>query len=103
MVISSGSAREFLNYLAKDIKPYFSKVFSSISDYKQVKTPHFFSTVCREIGADPAEVVHVGDNLQFDFHHPMKAGIRSFYLDRQGQKGTVESVSTLSDLASLLL
>ena len=82
LIISSSSAREFLPYLLDGIDRYFARVFSSISDYGQLKNPEFYLTVCREMGVEPGQMVHVGDSWQFDFLAAKEIGIKVFHIDR---------------------
>ena len=102
LVIASGSAREFLNHLLKDVKLYFARIFSSISDYRQLKTKDFYLEVCRELNVLPSQVVHVGDNWQFDYDNPRQVGIQAFHLDRNGQAYSGKSVENLRQLQSCL-
>lgn len=85
LIVASGSSREFLSHLLKDVESYFTKVFSSISDYKQLKTRDFYLEVCQKLRIFPHQIVHVGDNRQFDFDIPQQIGIKAFHLDRRGQ------------------
>lgn len=96
LIVASGSMREFLRHLLHDIEPYFSRVFSSLSDYRQLKTPEFYLQICRAIGVHPEEVAHVGDNRDFDFIAPQKVGIRAFHLDRKGEHG--DALTSLAEL-----
>lgn len=96
LIVSSGSMREFLRHLLEHIEPYFDRVFSSLSDYWQLKTPEFYHEVCREMGVRPEQVVHVGDNREFDFVSPRKVGIHAFHLDRSGQHE--ECLTSLAEL-----
>jgi len=102
LVIATGSTREFLNHLLKDIKPYFARIFSSISDYRQLKTKDFYLEVCQELETSPSRVAHIGDNWQFDYENPRQAGIRAFHLDRKGQVNCGESVGNLKQFQSHL-
>lgn len=103
LVVASGSAREFLQHLLKDIEPYFDRVFSSISDYKQLKTKAFYSGICQELRVSPNQIIHVGDNRQFDYDNPQQVGIKAFHLDRNGKDNCRESVTDLRQLQSRLL
>lgn len=96
LIVSSGSMREFLCLLLEEIEPYFSRVFSSLSDYRQLKTPEFYYEVCKEMGVRPEQIVHVGDNREFDFVSPRKVGIHAFHLDRNGQHE--ECLTSLAEL-----
>jgi len=85
MVITSNSAREFLNFELEhtDIKHYFKHIFSSTSDFHEVKKKaDFYAKICKLLNTPPNEVAHVGDNWKFDFEVPRSLGIAAFYLDR---------------------
>jgi len=102
LIITSGTPLELLHFLSQDIKPYFAHVFSSISHYRQLKSPDFYHRVCEEMGVKPSQVIHVGDNWQFDFLNSRQAGIHAFHIDRLGGKHR-ESLSDLTQLKHLLL
>jgi FMN phosphatase YigB (HAD superfamily) len=102
LVVASGTPLELLHRLLQDIKPYFARIFSSISHYKQVKNPDFYLRICEEMGVKPSQVIHVGDNWQFDFLNARQAGINAFYIDRSG-KNHQESLSDLIQLKRLLM
>lgn len=102
LVVASGSTRDFLNHLLQDIEPYFARIFSSLSDYKQLKTSEFYSKLCREIEARPEQIVHVGDNWQFDFVAPSEVGIRAFHLNRRRQADFGNSLTNLIELKAHL-
>jgi len=102
LVIASGTPIELLELLLRDIRPLFARVFSSVSHYRQLKNPAFYQAICGEMGVEPAEVIHVGDNWQYDFLNSAQAGINAYYLDRSG--GDRESsIRDLSELTRLLL
>jgi HAD superfamily hydrolase (TIGR01549 family) len=100
LVVASGSTRDFLRHLLQDIEPYFSDIYSSITDYRQLKTPEFYSKICQEMRVEPKQVVHIGDNWQFDFIAPSEIGIKAFYLDRKRQ--TQNSMADLLQLKAYL-
>jgi len=102
LVVASGSTRDFLHHLLQDIEPYFTHIFSSLTDYKQLKTAEFYLKMCRTMGVKPGQVVHVGDNWQFDFVAPSEVGIQAFYLDRKRQNNHRNSVASLLQLKAHL-
>ncbi len=103
LIVASGSPREFLRHLLRDIEPYFAEVFSSISDYKQLKTSDFYLKVCQAMEIQPEQVVHVGDNWQFDFVAPKEVGIHAFHLDRREKTNHQDSLMSLAQLETHLL
>jgi putative hydrolase of the HAD superfamily len=103
LIVVSCSTREFLPYLLASIEGYFERVFSSVSDYAQIKTPEFFLEVCRQMGISPEEMAHVGDLWEQDFIAPRDADIRAFHLDRRGERKDGSSLRSLADLETRLL
>ncbi len=103
LTVASGSPREFLHHLLRDIKPYFHRIFSSISDYKQIKTNDFYQKICQELDVPPQQILHIGDNWQFDFVAAQEIGIQALYLDRKGQNNHPGSLTDLAQLKSYLL
>lgn len=102
LTIASGSPHEFLEHLLMDIEPYFTRIFSSVSDYGQVKTEEFYRKMVAELDAKPEQIVHIGDNRQFDFLAPSALGIKSYYLERQVPAKFADSLNNLRQLVDLL-
>jgi 5'-nucleotidase len=100
--VASGTPRPFLHHLLRDVEHSFASIFSSTTDFKQVKTADFYKNMCLRLGMEPGQVLHVGDNRQFDFLEPASVGIRAFYLDRKGESGDPASLSDLTQLIGLL-
>jgi HAD superfamily hydrolase (TIGR01549 family) len=101
LIVASGTPLELLHCLLRDIKPYFVRIFSSVSHYRQLKSPDFYLRICEEMGVKPGQVIHVGDNWQFDFLNARQAGINALYIDRLGRDHQ-ESLSDLTQLKHLL-
>jgi len=102
LIVASGTPLELLHCLLRDIKPYFVRIFSSVSHYRQLKSPDFYLKLCEEMGVKPNQVIHVGDNWQFDFLNAQQAGVNAFYIDRSGRNHQ-ESLSDLTQLKRLLI
>ncbi|MDH4067524.1 MAG: HAD family hydrolase [Dehalococcoidia bacterium] len=102
LIVASGTPLELLHCLLRDIKPYFVRIFSSVSHYKQVKTPDFYLRICEEMSVKPGQVIHVGDSWQFDFLNARQAGLNAFYIDRSGENHQ-ESLSDLTQLKQFLV
>jgi len=102
LIVVSCSTREFLPYLLDGIEGYFARIFSTVSDYGQIKTPEFYLKVCRQMGVSPQEMAHVGDLWEQDFIAAKEAGIKAFHLDRSGKRKDGRSLSSLTDLEKRL-
>ncbi len=106
LVVASGSAREFLdvNLARSNLRPYFTRVFSSVSDYRMIKKkPEFFERVCESLGVAPAQLLHVGDDPFFDFEVPRKLGVRSVLLDRSRRRSGEWVIHDLRGVEKLLV
>jgi len=103
LIVVSCSTREFLPYLLDGIEGYFARIFSTVSDYGQVKTPEFYLEVCRQMGVSPREMAHVGDLWEQDFLAAKQAGLKAFHLDRKGERKDGSSLVSLADLEARLL
>jgi len=102
LIVVSCSTRDFLPYLLDGIEGYFARVFSTVSDYGQIKNPQFYLEVCRQMGVSPWEMAHVGDLLEQDFLAPKEAGLKAFHLDRRGERKDSNSLESLEDLEKRL-
>jgi putative hydrolase of the HAD superfamily len=83
---------------------YFDRIFSATSDFGDVKkTARFYHRICEILGANPQEIVHVGDHFEFDYLVPRTLGIHAFYLDRSGGKRGDFVLCDLKELEKKLL
>lgn len=98
LIVCSGTPRDFLVHLLKDIGGYFTDIFSSTSDFKSVKNGVFYTGVCQKLNCTPQQVVHIGDNYQFDFHEPLQVGLQAYYLNRAESDSREHMIGSLLEL-----
>ena len=106
LVLTSNAGREFIDVEmeATGLRRYFDRIFSATSDFGEVKkTIGFYRQICQILGANPEEIVHIGDHYEFDYLVPRTLGIQAFYLDRSGQHKGDFVISNLEDLKKRLL
>jgi FMN phosphatase YigB (HAD superfamily) len=99
LIVISNAAREFVDIETREanIGRYFTRAFSTTSDFKEVKkTAHLYKQICDIMGVKSFETIHVGDHYEFDYLVPKGLGIEAYYLDRNGKGPT--DVSTVRDL-----
>ena len=85
LIIVSNAAKEFIEIEVDvlSIKPYFSNIFSAVSDFgKTKKDKEVYELICRKIQIEKKHIVHVGDNYEFDYLSAKKAGIKAYFLSR---------------------
>ena len=106
LIIISNAKREFIEIQLEEtkLKPYFTHVFSSLSDFNKVKKlPEVYKHILTLLKIQPHEIIHVGDSKEFDYVSPQKIGIKSFYLNREKtEKGNhiLNSLSVLENVVS---
>ena len=105
LIIISNAKREFIDIQVNEtkIKPYFSHIFSSISDFDTVKKkPSVYKQICDKINIKPDEMIHVGDSKEFDYESPRKLGIKSIYINREKEIKNKDIINSLNDLTNIL-
>jgi HAD superfamily hydrolase (TIGR01549 family) len=105
LVVVTNGHREFLDFELSQAKIncFFERVFSSTSDFGLVKktvTP--YQKVCNILDVSPEEMVHVGDDVIFDFDVPKRLGILAFHLDRKGEHEGEFVVRSLTEFGEKL-
>lgn len=101
LIVVTNAATEFAEILTKDIKSYFSHVFSATSDFKVLKSsPRLYELVCEKLAIAPKDLTHVGDHRKFDYSVPRTAGVQAFLLDRNRDTSNGFVVKNLQDFCS---
>ena len=103
LIISSNTIREFLQVQLRKLPSVFRHVFSAPSDFGTVKDPDFYSRISDLIGVELGAIIHVGDNVAFDYEAPREAGMIAFHLDRSGDSGRDHVIRTLVDFEERLI
>ncbi|MFO8102188.1 MAG: HAD family hydrolase [Dehalococcoidia bacterium] len=104
LIMVSNACREFLDVETASISKYFTRIISCVSDFGEVKkTPEFYLKLCQSINKKPEEIIHIGDNWQFDFVAPREAGLQAIYLDRTNESSGNNVIHKLSELKNALL
>ncbi|MDG6218815.1 MAG: HAD family hydrolase [Candidatus Thermoplasmatota archaeon] len=100
LIVSSAAMKPFILIELKtaDLLDYFSSFFSATSDTQTVKkNPLFYKMIAEKLQCEPKEIIHVGDNHEFDYVTPIKAGLHAFYLDRSMSTKGEHVVSNLTE------
>jgi len=101
LIIVTNARREFveLELRKAKIENYFDRVFSSTSDFGVIKkTVNLYQRVCGILEISPQEMIHVGDDRNFDFDVPRGLGIVAFHLDRTGEHKGELVIHSLEEL-----
>lgn len=101
LIIISNARREFVNLEISQTKigSFFEKIFSATSDFNSTKKdPKIYLNICKICKILPSEMIHIGDDYKFDFETPIKLGIKSLYLDREGKEKGKFVVNSLNEV-----
>ncbi len=89
VVIATNTPRKFVaKFLERypQIGRHVSRVFSCLDDYaKPRKDREFFLRVAEELGVEPKNVLHVGDDPVADYSEALAAGLRALLMDRSAR------------------
>jgi len=105
LIIISNAKREFIEIQLDEtkLKPYFTHIFSSISDFNEVKKlPDVYNQILTLLEIQPHELIHIGDSKEFDYESPKKIGIKSFYLNRGKTEKSAYILHSLSTLENII-
>jgi len=84
-IISNFDSRVYDVMNALEIHKYFDTlVISSEAGYAK-PDPNIFHLALKEMDVDPKECLHIGDNIQNDFHGARALGIQALLLDREDE------------------
>ncbi len=95
LIITSNAAREFIEIEVEvlDLRKYFSNIFSAVSDFQKTKKDkEVYRKIMEKVGRN---IIHVGDNYEFDYVAPRQAGLKAYYLDRSGNSNGSHVVRNL--------
>lgn len=101
LIISSAAMKQFITIelQTSHLDIYFFAIFSATTDTQTVKKdPFFYEMIAQKMHCSPHEIVHVGDNYDFDYVSPTRAGMNAIYLDRTSTEKGSHIIHNLSDL-----
>ena len=100
LIVITNARREFVDIEMQEtgIQDFFERIFSSPSDFRLTKNATLvYENVCNACEISPSEMIHIGDDQDFDFGVPKKLGINAFLLDRTGTKTGAYTVFSLEE------
>lgn len=103
LIIATGIPTNIVEIIIEKIRNNFKHIFSPVSDLQQVKkTRRFYEMICNALRIKPSHLAHIGDDNYYDFTVPRKIGIKSFLLDRKGEKRGKFVIKDLTELEERL-
>ena len=105
LIVITNARREFVDIEMQQagIQGFFERIFSSPSDFHLIKNAtRVYEEVCIACEISPSEMIHVGDDQDFDFEVPRKLGINAYLLDRTGKKTGTHTIYSLEEFEKKL-
>lgn len=105
LIIITRSPHEFfeIKLSTAGLDCYFCRIFSTADFARGVKGGSIFKRICKFLGIKPGEMLHIGDDPDFDVRMPATAGIEAVLIDRKGKTNVKKKIiSRLSDVSSFL-
>lgn len=103
LIIASGTTTSVIGVMIDKFRHCFKHVYSTVSDCQKIKKePQFYSMICKNLEIKARAIVHVGDDWYSDFISPRKINVKSFFLDRTGEKSGEYVVNDLRELEERL-
>lgn len=81
-----------------NLERFFNRNFISFEMGTVKPDPRFFQRVLEELGLEPLEVLHVGDDLNEDIAGAQNAGLRAYHIDRLNKPKNSRTLSSLNEL-----
>ena len=101
IIVITCMPRIFLKEKICKFDSHFKKVFSTISDFKKVKSPEVYLHVSKLIETSPSDILHIGDHHTLDYEFSLKAGYKSVLIERE-KKTRDFSISRLEEIFEFL-
>jgi len=102
LVVITMMPSEFLAPKLKKIGSYFNRAFSTLSDFKDLKTPRGYLKVCERLRLSPSYLLHIGDQWEFDYISPRQVNINAILIDRNNNKKGKWIIKDLRELERML-
>ena len=86
-----------------NLEKFFTRTFSMPTDFGSMnKNGEIMKKVCEIMSVAPSEMIHIGDDYEFDYLAPTSVGIRSFLIDRSGKRDESYVIRNLYEIFNFL-
>lgn len=77
-IIISTTTRVFIDYELGDAESLFTKTYSCVDDFScGGKQPMIYKTIAKQLGVQPNEILHIGDNVEMDITNALSVGLHA--------------------------
>lgn len=101
IIVITSMPRIFLREKIQKFEHYFDEVFSTISDFRQVKSPQLYAHIAELIKTSASDILHIGDHHVLDYECSLQAGYTSILIERE-KKTKDFSITHLEEIFDFL-
>ena len=105
LIVITNNPTDFmkLKMRAEGLDMYFAKMFSTVDDFDSCrKHPKVFLEVAERMGVLPGQIMHIGDDYEFDYLAPKESDLNALYLDRSGNEKKIDTIHSLNEIKNHL-
>jgi len=110
LIVFSVCSKDYLDIklITGGLERYFEKTFSMVTDFKDEnslsKTSNAFRKICKNLGVQPYEIVHIGDSVDWDYKPAKEANIKALLIDRDNKYSNqdINKIRSLRELKNIL-
>ncbi len=104
IVISANDARLLeIKLEAEGIASFFVRTFPTVTFAEAMKdNPRVYAKALMELGVQPEEILHIGDNFEKDYAVPKSLGINCLHLDRSKKTSGEHVIHSLREIKDKL-
>ena len=105
LIIFTHTSREALGVKLEkvSIKKYFVRILSVIDDFNVTKRDEgAYRQLLKRMNLKPEDLIHVGDDYEFDYRMPKRIGIRAILIDRSEKKEGKDIIHDLRGIENIL-
>lgn len=103
LIIITNMPLNFLKPKLEKIGNHFDFYFSTLSEFKSLKTPSAYKKIAQKLKTPTISFLHIGDHPQFDYLYPRKVGMKAYLLDRKGRRKGEEVIHSLEEIEKRLM
>jgi len=102
LIVISMMPSEFLTPKLSKIGNYFEYAFSTISEFKDFKSPRGYLRICKKLRIPPSHLLHIGDHWEFDYISPRQVNINAVLIDRRSEREGKWIIKDLRELEKII-
>jgi HAD superfamily hydrolase (TIGR01549 family) len=103
LIIVTQNPKEFFEKKLINIEHYFDEIYSSTYHYNQLnKDKKVYLDILKKLNVKANEIIHIGDDLEFDYNAPKSVGIKAILLDPLDEHKIKDSARNMDEVYEII-